>query len=199
MTSVDEMCKHGHPRTAENTNARGNCKICNRISAAKWQQENPEKRQENLQKFIVVHQHDAEMKLRLKENSRRWALENPEKAVARAIRYQKRNPEKHREWRNTAQRNRRARKNNSPGQFTTAAWLVLKDSFGGVCLACGKAEEVLISLGLALLPDHVRPLAKEGTNELSNIQPLCHGKGGCNNRKHTKWIDYRGGFALEII
>jgi 5-methylcytosine-specific restriction endonuclease McrA len=74
----------------------------------------------------------------------------------------------------------------------------LKASFNNRCLNCGLDEAQLAVLHRTLSPDHVRPLAKEGTNDLSNIQPLCHGKGGCNNRKHTKWVDYRGGFALEV-
>ena len=191
-------CKHGHPRTAENTNVRGTCKLCNRISATKWQRENPEKRRINLKKFAEKHAQDSDMKKRLLENSRRWDSLHPEKRVQATLKYVAAHPEKHREWKNTAQRNRRARKKASVGRFTTVEWLGLKDSFGRECLACGISEEALIKLGRSLLPDHVRPLAKGGNNDLANIQPLCHGTGGCNNRKATKWVDYRGGFPLEI-
>lgn len=87
---------------------------------------------------------------------------------------------------------RRARKVAAPGHWTQSEWLVLKASFGNKCLACGKSEQELLLLGRKLVPDHIQALAKTGPNYLSNLQPLCHGRGGCNNRKGTKYIDYRG-------
>ena len=41
------------------------------------------------------------------------------------------------------------------------------------------------------MPDHVLPIARGGSGDVSNIQPLCFGKGGCNNRKSIKHIDFR--------
>lgn len=134
-------------------------------------------------------------------------------SVARHLRYREARPEVQRattnRWRDNnrekfltlcryARHVRRIRAVARLGSWTLAQWEALKASFNNRCLKCGLSEAQLAVLNRRLSPDHVRPLAKAGTNDLSNIQPLCHGKGGCNNRKHTKWIDYRGGFALEI-
>jgi 5-methylcytosine-specific restriction endonuclease McrA len=65
-------------------------------------------------------------------------------------------------------------------------------ALGNVCKCCGLVESELVLLGRRLVPDHVIPLAKGGMNYISNIQPLCHGRGGCNNIKGAKHLDYRG-------
>lgn len=133
---------------------------------------------------------------------------------ARELRYREAHPEVQREITNRWRKNnrekylsiarmarhiRRIRAIAQVGSWTLEQWATLKDAFGNRCLACGLSELGLKRLGRLISPDHVRPLAKGGTNDLSNIQPLCHGKGGCNNRKHTRWVDYRGGFPVEIV
>jgi 5-methylcytosine-specific restriction endonuclease McrA len=91
-----------------------------------------------------------------------------------------RNPEKVREQHRQAQRNRRARAKQSPGQFTREDWLAILDRYGHKCLCCGTKGE--------LQPDHVIPLSVGGTNTVDNIQPLC---GACNRKKQANIIDYR--------
>lgn len=88
-------------------------------------------------------------------------------------------------------RRRRARKVAATGHWTNKQWLIAKAYYGNKCLACGLSEQEIILLGRKLVPDHVRALARLGSNELSNIQPLCHGRDGCNNHKGTRYIDYR--------
>lgn len=112
---------------------------------------------------------------RVKEYNRR----NPESAKLRHTSWRARNPEKIREMTHA----RRARKNNSGGRFLVAEWRALKEAFGFVCLRCGVAESKS-----KLVMDHVVPLAAGGTNDISNIQPLC---AKCNSWKYTKTIDYR--------
>jgi len=92
---------------------------------------------------------------------------------------------------------REANKRGNGGSFSAQEWSHLK-SIHGKCLGCGLAEAEILSLGRKLVPDHVRPLVKGGTSNIDNIQPLCHGVGGCNNHKSARWIDYRPGFPLEI-
>lgn len=133
------------------------------------------------------------------ERHRRYLQAHPERARARCNTWRANNREKWLSIARCARHIRRSRAVATLGSWTLAQWDSLKALFENRCLGCGLSESELILLGRRMSPDHVRPLAKGGTNELSNIQPLCHGKGGCNNRKHTKWIDYRGGFALEII
>ena len=53
-------------------------------------------------------------------------------------------------------------------------------AFGSSCLCCGKSTNMTV--------DHVVPIALYGTNEISNLQPLCS---SCNSKKGVKIIDYR--------
>jgi 5-methylcytosine-specific restriction endonuclease McrA len=48
------------------------------------------------------------------------------------------------------------------------------------CLCCDKRRK--------LTADHVIPVSKGGTSDISNIQPLCQ---PCNSSKGAKIIDYR--------
>jgi 5-methylcytosine-specific restriction endonuclease McrA len=123
---------------------------------------------------------------------------HPEITYERLKRWRAANPEKNRANKRIAQHIRRARLLNCAGRYTIEQWASLLASFGNLCLCCGRTEEELNRVGLILTPDHIQPLAKGGSNSIENLQPLCYGKGGCNNRKHARWIDYRAGFALEI-
>lgn len=75
---------------------------------------------------------------------------------------------------------RRAAMRGGNGRYTPEQWRDLCAKYGHMCLCCGKAAK--------LTPDHVVPLVKGGSNDISNIQPLCL---PCNQRKGTKTIDYR--------
>ncbi len=57
----------------------------------------------------------------------------------------------------------------------------LCSAHGYACLCCGVTGRILEA-------DHVAPLTKGGSEDISNIQPLC---GECNRRKFTAVIDYR--------
>ena len=133
------------------------------------------------------------------EDHLRWHREHPEGARSRTNRWRERNRTKYLAACRFARHVRRIRAIAAVGSWTLAQWDFLKAAFDNRCVKCGLADSELKERGRVLSPDHVRPLAKGGTNNISNIQPLCHGKGGCNNRKYTKWIDYRGGFVLEIL
>ena len=119
--------------------------------------------------------------------SRMWRKTHPEQIRALVSAWKAANPEKNREYVN----NRRARKLGNGGSFTAQQFIDLRAFYGNVCLCCRRTEVDLHAIGLRLVPDHVLPLVKGGLNCIENIQPLCHGKGGCNNRKHTKHVDYR--------
>lgn len=76
---------------------------------------------------------------------------------------------------------RRTRIHQAGGTFTKQQWGMIKETYGNRCLCCGRSD-------VKLTPDHVIPLAKGGTNDISNIQPLCL---PCNLSKWAKIVDYR--------
>jgi 5-methylcytosine-specific restriction protein A len=80
---------------------------------------------------------------------------------------------------------RRTRKSQAGGSFTPQQWRDLKMQYNFTCLCCGRREPEI-----KLTADHVIPITREGTSDISNIQPLCY---SCNSKKHNKVIDYRIG------
>lgn len=169
-----------------------------------------EKRRASKREYERLHPEES------RERGRQWREKNKERSRAlareRARRYRERNPEKVREAsRNCSQRHpevaktwrknniekvrnhvrsRRARISQIDGSFTPEEWIALKNKFGNRCLCCG-TEETKLDASRKIVPDHVIPVALGGTNDIGNIQPLCHGLGGCNNKKSNKNIDYR--------
>ncbi len=74
--------------------------------------------------------------------------------------------------------------------WTAKEWLALKRGYGNRCVGCWKTESELTALGRKIVPDHIVPLSKGGLNHITNLQPLCHGKSGCNNSKGAKYNDF---------
>jgi HNH endonuclease len=85
---------------------------------------------------------------------------------------------------------RRTRKKGNGGSFTATEWRTLKRQYGYYCVGCWKTETELKALGRMLVPDHIVAVDAGGLNDITNIQPLCHGTGGCNNRKGNKYLDF---------
>ena len=84
----------------------------------------------------------------------------------------------HRQYRHL----RRAREKNAPGSFTREQFNKLIEQVGGICPCCKKEipkEKFTV--------DHIKPLVCGGSNDISNIQPLCW---ICNVRKNAKTINY---------
>lgn len=76
---------------------------------------------------------------------------------------------------------RKSRLRGNGGHFTGTEWLELCARCENKCLCCQRDD-------LPLVPDHIVPLCKGGSSEISNIQPLCQ---KCNREKGRKTIDYR--------
>jgi 5-methylcytosine-specific restriction endonuclease McrA len=173
------------------------------LRARRWVQSNPERARENQRAWVKrnpekVRAAGRRYKAAHPEKQHIWEKLNPEKHNQQTKDWQKAHPERTREinrvW---AQANpekvrakariRRARKAGAGGFFTPEQFKAL----GDCCLSCKRTGAELAAVGLMLVPDHVIPLSKGGSNDISNIQPLCHGIGGCNNHKSAKHVDYR--------
>ena len=84
---------------------------------------------------------------------------------------------------------RRSRKTQAGGSYTPQQWRMLKMQYSSTCLCCGRWEPEI-----KLTADHVIPISRGGTSDISHIQPLCY---SCNSKKYNKIIDYRKGKHYE--
>ena len=119
--------------------------------------------QKSHQKEFKAYQkrYREENKIRERNRQRRWEKENPDKTKAKHSR-------------------RRTAKTKAGGAFTAAEWNALCKQYHYKCLRCNRRRK--------LTADHVIPVSKGGTSNISNIQPLCL---SCNSIKGTKSTDYR--------
>ena len=76
----------------------------------------------------------------------------------------------------------RARRRGCPGSHTPQEWVDLKATYNWTCPWCARAEPEI-----TLTRDHVVPLSEKGSNDISNIQPLCR---SCNSKKQVKTIRF---------
>ena len=67
--------------------------------------------------------------------------------------------------------------------LTYKEWISLLRKYKFSCLKCGQHEPRIV-----LVMDHIVPLSKGGTSDITNIQPLCQ---TCNASKGNKTTDYR--------
>jgi len=73
---------------------------------------------------------------------------------------------------------KRSHSSRAAGNFTPEEWYCLVRDAGFRCANCGTPGDCV-----TLHADHILPVAKGGTNHVSNIQPLC---GKCNMAKGAK-------------
>jgi 5-methylcytosine-specific restriction endonuclease McrA len=111
---------------------------------------------------------------------RAYYEQNREQVIARSTEWGKINLVKVKQFKANNRRKRRAAKNTSRGSFTAKEFIELCERYGNSCLLCGVT-------GVVLEADHVVPLTKGGSNDISNIQPLC---GTCNWRKFVNIVNY---------
>jgi len=129
---------------------------------------NPEKRKQSVKNYDSSH----------KERRVAWLERNAEQ-VREYFRRRAQTPS-FKEDNKIRTHRRRALIRSLTRHFTKTEWEELKHTYGHGCLACGRKDK--------LSADHVKPLCLGGTNEISNIQPLCL---RCNFKKNAKEIDYR--------
>src|SRR5215204_7178334 len=179
------------------------CKDCVRSRAQKYRREHLEqyaqyeKARANLRHRVEARRkYEEEHKEQTSEYKKRWAAENKDRVsdserkhyernrneiIVRSKKWAESNPEKVRQAKTNNLRKRRAARHASRGNFTVKEFKELCERYGKKCLACGDA-------GAALEADHVVPLTKGGSDNISNIQPLC---GSCKREKFVNIIDYR--------
>ena len=133
-----------------------------RAYGREWMRRNAEKAREAMRRWRATHreQHRAARS--------EWDRLNPTSSNARRARYALRHPE----IRIAAQERRRSREREAPGMFTAAQFRALVAEHDGRCAYCGEERP--------LGADHRIPLARGGTNDITNILPACR---SCNCRK----------------
>lgn len=185
--------KNGNPckkcGTSEWDN-RGRCRECHRIRNRQWNKSNPGRATERARQWRLANPG------RSAEHARRWRRKNPGKASAASVesarRWREANPDKSAEIANRYRRAnlgkwvaiyncRRTRKTEAGGSYTPEEFNVLCNHYNNKCLRCGRDD-------VKLTFDHVLPVSKGGTSDISNGQPLCR---SCNSIKRDRHIDYR--------
>jgi predicted restriction endonuclease len=177
------------------------CKVCVRARVKRYRLEHLEqyaqyeKARANLPHWVEARwKYQEEHKEQIAKYKNFWTANNKERVdaskrsyyerereniIARSKKWAEHNPEKVRQAKTNNLRKRRAARHASRGNFTVEEFKVLCRSYGNKCLACGDTEAVLEA-------DHVVPLAKGGSDNISNIQPLC---GSCNREEFVNIID----------
>ncbi len=123
-----------------------------------------------------------------KEYRKKRYLVNKEKILSKTKEWAKNNPEKRKEirnrWRaknrpltNFLARNAFYRKDGVTGYHSFAEENDLMEKFGGICAYCPKKANGI---------DHVVPIRRGGTNDISNILPCCY---SCNSLKKNRTLE----------
>lgn len=133
--------------------------------------------------FMTIEERRERQRLAARERRRA----NPELTKEIQRRYRENHPNRSREWwqANTDRQRaykqaRRARIAQGGGAFTEKEWRALCEHYGGLCVCCGLVKP--------LTADHIVPVSKGGSSDITNIQPLC---GSCNSAKSDQTTDYR--------
>ena len=188
-----QPCVHGHLAQRQTTNRK--CLACKRLNSKEymdaWIAKNRDKVREYGRKYSRSHR--AQTRAYYEQNidkalarSREWRLANPEAGRQAVEAWHKAHPDRvkriHRKWVESnpekvavQSRLHRAKRRNADGKHTAAEVSALLAKQGGKCVYCHKS---IVSKYHA---DHIVPLARGGTNWITNIQLTCP---TCNHRKN---------------
>jgi 5-methylcytosine-specific restriction endonuclease McrA len=188
-----EPCKHGH--TAQRQTANNQCWGCKKPVTkeymAAWLAKNPDRRKaisaaywaRNRERYQAYYQQNVE---RILPRNKAWREANQE-AYRRSVNdWHKAHPDRvkaiHRRWVESNPEQvaahsaaTRAKRREAEGRYTVAEVLTLLEKQGGRCVYCGT------SIRSKYHADHIVPLARGGSNWISNIQLTCP---TCNHRKN---------------
>lgn len=166
-----------------------------------WRKDNPERarqgvknwKKSNPEKVRVINSKWLESnKAKAYKAVQNWRENNPEKSREYLQRYSNNNPDKRKEsvrrWREKnpdkikeyARKHHNA-KRNADGFHTEEEWIALCFYYMNQCLRCGEVP-------IEMTRDHIVPISLGGSDDISNIQPLCR---SCNSYKGLQTIDYR--------
>lgn len=133
-----------------------------------------------------------------KARSRKWAIENPDRSKEISKQRIVNKPLEYKAYQKVAQAKRRTILRQLPSTLTPRDWENALGYFNGCCAVCGRQLNDLFGTHTAAA-DHWIPVVSPdcpGTIP-TNIVPLCHGEGGCNNKKSAKhpalWLTERYG------
>lgn len=137
-----------------------------RAASSKYKKENPEKVKAAMDKWFEEN----------KDHRRKYKKEYRRTHKEEIAEYRKKNPDRNKSYK----QNRRTKQSGAGGSFTAKEWSDLCKKYKHRCLCCWRRRK--------LTADHVIPVSKGGSSNISNIQPLC---GPCNSRKHDGTTDFR--------
>lgn len=171
-----------HKRTASPDGLAPLCRTCAKAKAKAYNERNAER---NLARVLAWQAANPD---RVQAKRKAWAAANPDKVKKARRAWKKANPEKVRAEvaarmrANPAKRaaleaTRRARKQGGGGKFTSDQIAQLLAKQRGCCAECGK------KVGKRFHRDHITPVARGGSSDITNIQILCP---SCNSKKGSK-------------
>ena len=143
----------------------------NRLQRLKYDEDYRESHRE--ERAAYHHNHNEENKARLSVQHAKYELEHEEERKAYHQRYCQEHLTDYLERR----RKRRALIENTAGSFTQGEFEELCEDCDNKCTYCGTEGTG------TLVPDHMTPLCRGGSNSINNITPACQ---TCNSSKHSK-------------
>lgn len=142
---------------------QGQCKKCRNATITKWHKNNKGKTNAASARWRDKYPH------KVKAYSAQYYTDNKEEMRAKFKAYM--TPERNSYY----MRLRRDRKRGAKGICTFAQLQARIDYYGGLCWICGDPMQAI---------DHVKPLAKGGTEWPANLRPICT---SCNSKKRDLW------------
>ena len=154
------------------------CKQCSAADKLEYREKNRERERERVREW-KINNHEKHKTARRRQYANRREHYNSANQA-----WKRNNPDRVRVYTKTDDQKRRAIEKGLPASFSTKDWQIALDYFSGSCAVCGRSR----GLWHTLAADHWIPLNSPdcpGTVPW-NIVPLCHGIGGCNNRKKAR-------------
>lgn len=183
---TEKLLTEFHKDRSKRQGVASSCKSCAVERASRWYEEHKEVALRSSARYYAEHRDllIRQMAIRRRENleaysaiEKRWRLANSERKIANDKRWREANAGKVRVYRQVSEARRKASRGRSSGHFTAEQVQAMRRLQRFKCPICQGSIRRKFHI------DHVVPLARGGTNEVSNIQLLCP---TCNIRKQAK-------------